>query len=100
MHGIDAIRYVLSTSGQWAMKLDEDLRDEPLAQPTAKGGNHAMWNMGHVANVERELLGTITGEPSPIARREALFQNETQPKPDASLYPAYPEVLAACSVQL
>lgn len=95
MQAIDAIRYALNTSLQWAASLAEDLKDQPLAQPTAKGGNHAMWVMGHAACSERGLLGMITGEPSPIAEWDALFGGGTEPKADASQYPAYPEVLRA-----
>jgi uncharacterized damage-inducible protein DinB len=93
MHTTDAIRNALLLSFEWNRTLAEDLRDAPLAFPTANGGNHATWIIGHAAVAQAGLRSMITGEPNPLAQWEAIFGGGTTPSSDASNYPSFDELL-------
>jgi uncharacterized damage-inducible protein DinB len=80
---------------EWMSGAAEDLRDAPLVQPTAKGGNHALWTVGHVAWVEGSFRAMLFGEPNPLEHWKPLFGQGTTPTADASAYPGYDEVFAA-----
>ena len=95
MKAIDLIRWALRQSDEGTNALVEDMRAVPLTQPTERGGNHPLWVMGHLAFVEGAVTQIISGEPNPYAHWKPLFGTGTQPKPDASLYPSFDDVLRA-----
>ena len=55
MNTASFIRQSLETSRELALGLANDLRDSPLVQPTATGGNHALWILGHMTYRESTL---------------------------------------------
>src|SRR5205085_11579877 len=66
--------------------------DVPLTFPTAKGGCHPLWVMGHLALVEAMTHELLVGEANPIANWGALFAPGTIPTADAAQYPPFQEV--------
>jgi DinB family protein len=72
----------------------EDMRDEPLTQPTPRGGNHPLWVIGHLALTEGALFQMVTGERNPVEQWNDLFAGGTEPTADATRYPAFDDVLA------
>jgi hypothetical protein len=95
MKATETIRAALETSRDWALTLARDLKDKPLAYPTPNGGNHALWVMGHAACSEAGLIGMITGERDEVHRWDALFDANSEPSSDASVYPPFEAVLSA-----
>lgn len=96
---IDLIRSQLQLSDMVTMRLAEDLRDAPLAQPirTTAGtdGNHPLWCIGHHTFIESSLPSIIFGESHPLAHWAPLFATGTQPLTDPAAYPSFDEVLDA-----
>lgn len=93
MKAIDVIRKAMQFSEQSVLQLIEDMRDEPLAQPTPRGGNHPLWVLGHITLVEGNIPKVLFGEPNPAEKWAPLFAPGTEPKTDAGAYPSFDEVL-------
>lgn len=94
MNAVQLITNQLNTSMGITMPLIEDLRDEPMTQPSAEGGNHATWILGHLAFSEASLLRDwMLGEENPVADWAPLFAGGSQPSTDASIYPQFDELL-------
>lgn len=94
MNAKDVLRVALQMSHEWAMQAARDMADAPLTSPTARGGNHPMWVMGHAAHSEGGLLAMLTGETNPVEHWKRLFAAGSQPAVDAAGYPPYEVVLA------
>lgn len=87
----------LDGSKSWALNLLGDMKDDPLTQPTDRGGNHPLWLLGHIALGEAALLDEcIQGKPNRFESWKPLFAGGTEPVPDASIYPSFDQVLEAC----
>ncbi len=96
MTTIDFIKSSLITSRQWTLSLIQDLKDEPLAQPTAKGGNHALWILGHLAYSDSSILHEmIQGKDTcPLHALKDQFDFKSEPTTNASDYPSFDELMA------
>jgi len=96
MNATDFIKSTIATSRGMTTQLIMDLKNEPVAQPTAKGGNHALWILGHLAYSESSLLHCmIMGkETCPLDHLKALFDYKTEPSADASIYPSFDSLMA------
>jgi uncharacterized damage-inducible protein DinB len=90
----EAIRYALGMADEAMMKSFEELADAPLTFPTAKGGCHAMWVLGHLTIVEAMTHGLLAGEANAVAEWAPLFAPGTTPSGDAAVYPRFEEVRA------
>ena len=66
MQAIDSIRWALRMTDEATTRLVEDMRDQPLTQPTPRGGNHPLWVIGHLAVVEGMIPHTVFGEEHPV----------------------------------
>ena len=96
MKAVDLIRAQLDTSYSITMPLIEDLRDNPLVQPSEAGGNHAWWILGHLTFSEGDLLlNWMRGEENPVADWAPLFGGGTQPCPDGKGYPTLDALIEA-----
>jgi len=52
MNAMDVVRHALQMGDKLANTMLEDMREAPLTQPTARGGNHPLWVIGHLALTE------------------------------------------------
>ena len=94
MNAVELIRAQLETSMGITMPLIQDLRDQPLTQPSEKGGNHALWIIGHLAYAEGNLLRNwMLGEANPVDDWGSLFAGGTTPSTNASDYPPFDDLL-------
>jgi len=93
MNSIDVIRRAMAISERVTLGLIEDMHDSPLTHPTACGGNHPLWVLGHITLIEGGVPQILFGEPNPVERWRPLFAAGTEPKSDASAYPSFDEVL-------
>ncbi|MFT3788817.1 MAG: DinB family protein [Tepidisphaeraceae bacterium] len=94
MQSIEVIRDALKMADGVFVALVSELRSHPLAQATPRGGNHAIWTIGHVAFVELGLPSILFGEPHPRPEWAPLFNMGTECSTDASKYPSFDEVLS------
>lgn len=79
------------------MPLIEDLRDEPLAFPTSRGGNHALWISGHIAfSLAWVVDGFLQDKANGLEHWKELFDTGTEPSADLGRYPAYDDVVQTC----
>jgi DinB family protein len=97
MKTTDFIRTSLEISRGSVLGLITDLKDEPLAQPTVNGGNHALWILGHLVYSECSIMhGIVLGKDScPLDAWGPLFGHGSEPKLDAAIYPFLEELLEA-----
>jgi DinB superfamily len=93
MKAIDVVRNALQMGDKLANTMLEDMRDAPLTQPAARGGNHPLWVVGHLALAEGRLYQLLLSEPNPVEHWSDLFAGGTEPSTDAKRYPAFDEVL-------
>ncbi len=94
MQSKELLKIGIDTAIGITVPLLEDLKDAPLAFPSANGGNHAMWIAGHLAYSTGQLMWEMMlGKENPLAEWKDQFAAGTQPTDDASRYPSYEEVL-------
>ncbi len=95
MNGIDFVKASLEMSNNLCMGLIDDLKDAPLTFPTEKGGNHALWILGHLTYSEANLTYVyMQGKTNPLASWKDKLAGGSQPVADASAYPSMDEMLA------
>ncbi len=94
MHTIDYIRMSMTASKEMSLVLIHDLKDEPLAQPTINGGNHAIWILGHLAYIESVMIHQmIQGKDTcTLAHHKETFDAEGDPSTDPSIYPSFDQL--------
>ncbi len=93
MKATESIRIALESSKGFLDILINDLQDEPLAQPTTRGGNYALWILGHLACSEAHMLKEIIQEESnPLESWKELFGAGSEPTANADDYPRFEEV--------
>ncbi|MEQ9095290.1 MAG: DinB family protein [Phycisphaerales bacterium] len=68
--------------------------DEKFYQPPAQGGNHAAWNLGHIA-VTDDLVRAQLGGGEPVLPTEwhDMFKGGSECKPGAEGHPSREELL-------
>ncbi|MCU1382564.1 MAG: hypothetical protein JWL71_1261 [Acidobacteria bacterium] len=91
----DAIKFALAASHGAVLSVIDDMKDAALTFPTANGGCHPLWVLGHLALVEGSIPAVLTGEPNAVGEWGALFGEHSQPIADAAAYPAFAELRAA-----
>ncbi|MBC7783343.1 MAG: DinB family protein [Burkholderiales bacterium] len=100
MKAIELVRWAMQMSDEATARLVADMRDAPLTQPmpgVGSGGNHPLWILGHLAVIEggiAQIFFGAEGAKNPVEHWWPLFGPGTEPKPDASLYPSFDEVLS------
>ena len=94
MNTIEYIKMTLENGTGWAMGLINDMKDAPTTQPTANGGNHPLWVLGHIVRSESDLLdGFILGQPNRFPELECCAGGST-PSTNAADYPSWDELMA------
>ena len=94
MHTIDFIRMSMDASKEMSLSLINDLQDEPFAQPTINGGNHAIWILGHLAYIESVMIHQlIQGKVTcTLAHHKETFDPEGGPSTEPSEYPSFDQL--------
>lgn len=95
MDGIGVLKTQLEMSRQWLMALIADITGAEVTPPTAKGGNHPLWALGHMIHSEAGMLnGFVLGQPNPLAKWDKLFGMGSRPINDINAYPPLVELRA------
>jgi hypothetical protein len=93
MKTTDLLTVSLTFSAREALALIDDMQDAPLTFPTANGGNHPLWVLGHQAVSESKVInGIMLGGSSPLALWAPLFGPGSIPVADPTVYPSFTEV--------
>jgi hypothetical protein len=96
MESIELLRHHLRKSETLVLARIEDMRDHAVVFPTANGGCHTLWVLGHLAFIEALVIRTfMRGEVNPLAAWEPIFDGE-EPRGDRTRYPPFDELLARC----
>ena len=95
MATIDFIRRSVATTRMLTMALLDDMADNPLQFPTAKGGNHPLWVLGHLVYSESNIIEhMIKGHENPLIGWKEQFGSSSEPTDSADDYPSWEEVRA------
>jgi hypothetical protein len=94
MHTKEAITFALTLSNKAVLSVIDEMSGAPTAFPTANGGCHPLWVLGHLALIEGSIPAILTGEANPAAHWGALFGDQSQPVADPAAYPPFAEVRA------
>ncbi len=93
MKTIDYIRMSLETSKAFTFGLLDDMKDSPLTQPTATGGNHPLWILGHLTYAEANIVNhIILGKENPLIGWKEMFGAGREPTTEANDYLPWDEV--------
>lgn len=96
MQSIDLIRDNLTKSRDRVLARVEEMREHCVVFPTAKGGSHTLWVLGHLAYIEALVIRRfMLGEANPLAEWEEVFDG-ADVSGDISQYPPFDQVLAKC----
>jgi len=95
MKTTDYIRMALETSKRLSLGLIDDMKDAPLTPPTANGGNHPLWILGHIVYSEANIIShMVQGNEIPLPPEWTdLFGRGSQPQQDAAIYPSMDELM-------
>jgi len=95
MKATELIETSLQMSRGWLSTLVEDMKGLPTTYPTAAGGNHPLWVLGHVVHSEAALRdGFILGTSCALSKWDELFGRGSQADADAGKYPGMDELFA------
>src|SRR5215203_6391611 len=96
MQSIDLIRDNLIKSRDCVLARVEEMREHCMVFPTARGGAHTLWVLGHLAYIEALVVrGFMLGNVNPLADWEDIFDG-ADVSGDVGKYPPFDEVLARC----
>lgn len=95
MNATKLLSMQLEGGRHWLTSLLNDLEGEDtVKQPTDKGGNHALWVIGHIAVAESGILhGYVMGTESPLSDMNAKFGPGSTPTANVADYPSKEELL-------
>jgi len=96
MQSIDLIRDNLNRSRDRVLARVEDMRDHCMVFPTARGGGHTLWVLGHLAFIESLIVRQfMLGALNPHAAWEELFDGDDV-SGEVERFPPFDHVLATC----
>jgi uncharacterized damage-inducible protein DinB len=90
----DAIRFSLNLAEQAMFNSLAKIDDVPLTFPTAEGGCHPVWVLGHLAFVEGLAYEMLAGGENVAAEWASLFAPDSIPTDEAGKYPPIEKVRA------
>lgn len=95
MQSKELLRINLENCKGMLLPMLDDMKDAPLTFPTAKGGNHPLWIVGHLAYSEGSVIQEMMlGQSNPVAHWKDTFSDRTNPVGNAEMYPPFHEVMA------
>jgi len=89
----ELLRYALTMTDEGMARLVSDMREHALVQPLPTGGNHTMWNLGHLAAIEGSIAPVLNRGTNPVGHWFEMFAPGTTPRKDGRGYPSF-DVLA------
>ena len=92
MKAIELVRWAMQMTDQAVDNIVKDMKDHAMT-PSTPGGNHPLWNLGHICFIEGSFPGLMVGEQNPVQHWEPLFATGSKPSSDVSKYPSFDEVL-------
>jgi len=96
MQSRDLIRDNLNRSLDRVLARVDDMRAHCAVFPTAEGGGHTLWVLGHMAFIEGLVVHHfMLGQPNPLAEWEDLFDG-TDVSGDLNDFPPFDQVLSRC----
>lgn len=95
MKATELLSMQLEGGRNWLTSLLKDLEgEETVTQPTAAGGNHALWVIGHLACTESGILkGFVEGKESPLSDMNGKYGPGSEPTANVADYPSKEELL-------
>lgn len=95
MKATEFAKLAMDNGHGWVMGLLADMKDSATTQPTAAGGNHPLWVLGHLVYSESQLLDVfVLGRENRFPELAALFSGGTDPSSNAADYPSMDELFA------
>ena len=94
MNKKDMIKFALTVSNGVVLSAIDKMADAPLTFPTATGGCHPLWVLGHLALVEGMVPVAFFGQENPVAAWGKYFGENTETTARAADYPSFAEVRA------
>ena len=92
MYAKEAIQFALTASHRAVLSVIDKMSDAPTTFPTANGGCHPLWVLGHLAFVEGMIPTVLFGTPNPVAEWQKYFGENSEPVGNANAYPTFAEV--------
>jgi hypothetical protein len=93
MKASDPIRYALKMTDGAVERFAGDMRNAPMTESTP-GGNHVLWNLGHITVIEGGLRSILVGEKNPVEHWWPLFGTGSTVSNDPAKYPSFDEVFS------
>jgi uncharacterized damage-inducible protein DinB len=90
----DAIRFSLDMAEDAVLRSLSTIDDAPLTFPTAKGGCHPLWVLGHLAFVEGLAYEILAGKENPAREWADLFGQDSTATDNLAQYPPLADVVA------
>ena len=96
MQSIELIRTNLNNSTTRVLARIEEMREHCMVPPTAQGGGHTLWVLGHLAYIEALVVHVfMSAQPNPLAHWDTLFDGDLI-SVDPKDYPPFEQVVATC----
>lgn len=92
MHSKEIIQFALKVSNHAVLSIIDEMGDAPTTFPTANGGCHPLWVLGHLTIIEGAIPELLLGEVNPVEIWQQYFGNGTEPVADTDKYPSLSEI--------
>jgi uncharacterized damage-inducible protein DinB len=92
MKAKETIRFALNVSNGAVLNAIDKMSDAPTTFPTANGGCHPLWVLGHLTMVEGMIPEVLFGDKNPVAEWQKYFGEASEPVDNAGWYPSFEEV--------
>jgi hypothetical protein len=88
----EALQFALTVSDKAVMSVIDQMSDDPTKFPTANGGCHPLWVLGHLTLIEGTIPAVLFGEENPVAGWYKHFGENSEPVDNAGVYPSFSEI--------
>ena len=92
MNTKEIIQDALGASNNAVLSIIDEMSYAPTTFPTANGGCHPLWVLGHLTFIEGAMPELLLGEINPVEGWQRYFGNGTVPLADADKYPSLSEI--------
>lgn len=94
MRAKEAIQFALTVSDKAVMGLIDQMSEDATRFPTAKGGCHPLWVLGHLTIVEGYIPAVLYGDKNPVEEWQQYFGEGSEAVSNPAAYPPFAEVRA------